>query len=142
MYRIVILEGIDCSGKTTVIENLRKRIGNDKPHPWFIDRGPHSSYVYEKVNGRDRGEELKTFIKKLKEDFYVTVMFLDVNPDIAYERMSKKKEENFEYPRDDLWKIRSYFIESFAAMPVDMHIIEADCSIEEIVENIYKKLYE
>ncbi len=141
MYKIVIFEGIDCSGKSTVIENLRKRIGSHKLHPWLIDRGPHSNYVYEKINGRDRLEELKPFLDKLNKDFDVMVMFLDVLPEVAYKRMNNKKDENFNYTIEDLWRISDYFIEAFKVMPVDLHIIEANCSIKKIVDNVYGRLY-
>ena len=139
MHSIVIIEGLDGSGKTTVIERLRQKIGSGQPHPWLIDRGPHSNYVYESLNGRSRPELVK-FFTDLSNCFDVLLIYLDVSPAVAYGRMQKKENENFKYSLPELQKIKRLLEDSFCTIPSCPIWIAADGSIDEVVGRVYDVL--
>jgi thymidylate kinase len=139
--KIIIVEGIDGSGKTFLIENFRKRLGSNVPHPLFFDRGFHSKYVYgHLLNKVDDPSDIMFSFEKLNSIFSVYVVYLDVNPETACNRMRNKKFENFIYTKEQLARIKDYYKIAFEVMPCNLIRIDANKSIDECVNDLMEKI--
>jgi thymidylate kinase len=138
---IVVLEGIDGSGKSSVIRELRNLYGDDKFHPLFLDRFVYSAFVYEKMR-RERDEFIDELIdthKKFVANFEVKVFYLSVAPSIAISRMQKKVDD-FTYTIEEYDKMIKLFDQAFKVFPGNINVIDANKDLEEVVREIWKKL--
>lgn len=138
---IIIIEGIDCSGKSSVIQELKKLYGSYRLHPLFFDRFIYSNYVYESLRGNIDSyihELLETF-KKFNETFNLKIFYIDVDAKVAFERM-KNKNDFFKYSCDEYNEMKKLFIKSFDIFCGDITIVNGNKSLDEVVSTIWKKL--
>ena len=136
--KIVIFEGIDGSGKTTIINELRKN--SELNHPLFIDRFIHSNYVYESLKGNlniDVLEDICRSIKKLN----TFVIYLNISPETAYSRI-RIKGMHEKYSVDLLRSHKILFEESFKRLNLNVITIDAEEPLEEIIEKLGSIVYE
>ena len=122
--KILVVEGIDCSGKTTLISEVRKRLGRGVSHPLIIDRFVYSNYVYEKMNGRDR-LELGRIVYKFFDNFPMVVVYIDIDVNLAHERM-RTKEDHFKYTIEELGMMKVLFEEAFSVLGGRIHRINME----------------
>ncbi len=130
--KIIIVEGVDGSGKSTVIRELRKKLAG-KYQPLFVDRFLHSNYVYETLKSTVNINDLKDTFNKLIQCLDVIVIYLDVSPEVAIKRISEKNEPcTIEY----IINCEILFEEAFKLLPINMHRINANNSLSEIVSQV------
>jgi len=125
VYKVLAVEGIDCSGKTTFIAELRRRLGLSRSHPLIIDRFVYSNYVFERMGGRDRTAVLQEALDKFIANFPLVTVYLDIPTDLAYERMQSKKDD-FKYTKEDLDDMKILFEEAFQTLGGVVHKINMD----------------
>lgn len=133
--QIVVLEGLDSSGKTTIIGEIKKRYG-DRLHPIFIDRFVYSSYVYNRLREKEYTRHLTDIFPKFIGNFDIHIFFIDVSPSLAFERAKNKKDE-YTYSVYELVEMREYFLDSFDIFQTDrLHIINGDRNLNKVVNEI------
>ena len=111
---IFIMEGVDCTGKTTLREALH-RATNFKY--LIIDRGPASNYVYNKLFERrcSSNHRLDNAFKDMKE-FNPIYIYCHCNNEIILKRMKVKHEMLF--LQKSINKAMQYFAEYFCKTPI------------------------
>lgn len=126
----VFIEGIDCSGKTTLATNLKSKFCK-KLFPLLFDRGVHSFYVFNSFHQNNNLSKIRDTYLSLVSHFPCYVVYLDINPDIAFQRM-KSKLDFFKYSPDELKRLKYLFEESFKVLPFD-NFLRLDAELHEDV---------
>lgn len=131
---LIVFEGIDKSGKTTLISEFNK--SNDFEYV-VLDRFIISSMVYDIVFKRGKYDELYNFFQILSEHLRIVVVYCYAKPDEIRYRMYKTRE----LLPDELLKINN--IEYlFRQTIIDLHrkcnfeTINLDTSENNIIECI------
>ena len=89
MIKGIIFEGVDGSGKTTLIKYLNKK----SDYAFFcVDRMGGSGYVYDGITGRrTRVKDIFKFEKKLAENFILVYCYAPKK--VLLERLREKKHD-------------------------------------------------
>lgn len=135
--KIIVFEGLDCSGKTTLLNAVKDSLIIDH-HPMFIDRFIHSSYVYESIKGTLNFYDLYEFYEKCINNFDISVVYIDTPIDVVKKRLEicRHKEISDELLR----RQKMLFNTSFTLFPINKLVLENVVSIDESVEMIYKEI--
>ena len=133
MYKIVAFEGLPASGKSTIINELRKAMSG-KGQPLFIDRFMYSAMIYDLFDGRDRLEEMREFYDYFKY-WGVYVIYLDVSPETSMKRMKERGPKWKKYDIDQLKKMQTLYTFYQNKFPMKiMQIVNAEHLIDVVVK--------
>ena len=133
--RMIIFEGIDGAGKTTLEDAYRKR---NQFHDYTIHRLMASKYVYAKLFGRSISvTELLMDEEKLKSEFDVKMVLITCNPKIAQIRKNLSKED---HDLIELTNAQGLFREYFM-MITTLPIVMVDTSKHKNVEQTLEECY-
>ena len=90
MLKLIIFEGIDKTGKTTLFKAYRKAT---KWQPLCWDRGPGSNIVYNRVYDReDKSKQLYKAEQFLEDNFIVYLVYCYTRVDLTERRIEKAGE--------------------------------------------------
>ena len=112
--KILIFEGISCSGKSTLQSSLREVEGSEIHKYLTIDRFIHSCYVFEKIKGATLYTSLDEMYTKLR-GLDISVVYVDIPAFTAYERLvarGRRAYNNQEFTVNQFELQRKYFEES------------------------------
>lgn len=138
-HRIVVFEGCDCSGKTTLRQAYDKKTNF---HSLVIDRMYVSSFIYNEV--RDRHADLK---KELENEFHRFInefnpLFVIRHPSLEIIKRRFTKRGDWLIKHEELEKI--YKLYSRFAEGMQFHenflILDDDREIDEHIDEIIKAL--
>jgi len=93
--KVLILEGISGSGKSSLQSALREIEGNSIHQYLTIDRFIHSCYVFEKLKGAPNTDELDRMYYTLKNNLDITIVYLCTPAYTAYERLRDRGDRTF-----------------------------------------------
>lgn len=133
--KIVIVEGIDKSGKTTLISELNKRL---KFSPIILDRFTTSSKVYNKAFSRNDLKYFEEVEKQLKENFEPLIILCIANKLDIQERLLSvgealpKQLRNIDY-------IQSLFIEEVKSFDNVLILNTSKLNLKECVDKVLEK---
>jgi len=129
MVRLIVLEGIDRAGKTS----LRLAITQACDYQVVtIDRMGISSRVYdaycERTGLAERAEQLRAMEEVLAREAGLAVIFVDTAPEVCYERALSacSMDEVPKWTLADLTAQRELFLEEFAATKAPMLTVKPD----------------
>ena len=134
--KIVVFEGEDGAGKTTIISELRKRIKCE--HPIFIDRFIHSNYVYETLKGNVNIKELELICNTVSK-LDIHVFYITIPVAIALKRLSLKPGHE-QFTEDLLYKQKNLFNEAFMRLPLPLTIIDGTRPLDEEINFIMEHI--
>ncbi|CAH1755650.1 16104_t:CDS:2 [Entrophospora sp. SA101] len=154
MSLLITLEGIDGSGKTTLINNLKKSAFDElvkkKIEPnlqankvMIIDRYIDSTFVYQGLAGGLGINVIQKIAKKtINLPFPDLTFILDIDPQQAQARLKKRQKETGEYSNWDKLdlkfhgQIRNYYLELKKFFPERIYLVDAEKSAEEILTEV------
>ena len=128
----VCIEGIDGSGKTTLIKNIREKlVERQLAHDVYIDRFVMSNRWYNVNQGitvnYDRLEN--SLVGK------AIYLYLDVDSEVACRRL-KEKQDHFSYSVLELSKMRDYYLRELAISKLPVLMIQQSYDVCEVIDKI------
>lgn len=135
---LVIFEGVDKSGKTTLNDKFNKE--TDFRYV-VLDRLTTSSKVYNNLFCRDRIDYYNKFEDSLKMTFNILVVLCECDTNLVIERLRKANETLPEQLKDIDKVKKSFYIEIERSFDNFM-IINTEEDINDCVERIIKRVKE
>lgn len=136
---LIIFEGVDKSGKTTLKDKFNKKTNFDYV---VLDRLTTSSKIYNNFFNRDRLEYYNRFERSILETFNVLVVLCECNTSLIEERL---KDANEILPKQlkDIDKVKKAFKEEVIKSFKNYVIIDtSERGTEECIEIIISKINE
>ena len=130
---LVIFEGVDKSGKTTLKDEFNKRTNFKYV---VLDRLTTSSKIYNEFFERDRLEYYENFEDVVRESFNVLVVLCECDTSLIVERLAKANEK---LPRqlENIDEVKKRFEEVLERSYENYTVIDTSkTSIKECVESI------
>ena len=132
--KIIIFEGIDKSGKTTLKEELNRQSNYQY---WVLDRSPISSIVYDEIFNRNNREYWFRLIQALYDTFDVKLIYCKTTPDIIKDRLEKANEK-VQGKLNDFTFVDKCFRNTIKLVTNKCCIVDTSNSIEESICQIMK----
>ena len=130
---LVILEGSDRSGKSTIYQALRRATNYQA---FVIDRFVGSNFAYDRVFDRENREpEYLQLEEKLSDIFDILVVFLHADDEILFSRESTDEE------RRDIISVKEPYriYKEQTSLPV-LSFNTGEETVEEIVEDLAERI--
>lgn len=133
---LIIFEGMDKSGKTTLLNELNKQTNFEHI---VLDRGVISSYVYNKIYGRAQRQKYDFFVDMIKDVPHV-IFFCIAGRMTIMQRLKDANETLDEYQEklgiNEIQKL--FFEESLNVMDkgLNINILHTDFDIKDILRVI------
>jgi thymidylate kinase len=139
LIKFLFIEGIDSSGKTTLRNNLIVKYKGFL-YPLMFDRSIYTYYVFNKMDGTHFDEAIQNTYEAMKDKFDITVLYLSIPPELAFER-AKQKQDHFKYTIEQLTQMDLLFHEALVKMPLPKTwILNAKFSPAEIAEEAWDSI--
>lgn len=136
---LIIFEGVDKSGKTTLKDKFNKKTNFDYV---VLDRLTTSSKIYNNFFNRDRLEYYNRFERSILESFNVLVVLCECDTNLILDRLVKANEILPEQLKD-IDKVKKAFKKEVIKSFSNYIIIDTSSrSTEECVEIIIRKINE
>lgn len=135
---LIIFEGVDKSGKTTLKDKFNKE--TDFRYV-VLDRLTTSSKVYNNLFCRDRIDYYNKFEDSLKRTFNVLVVLCECDTNLVIERL-KKANETLPEQLKDIDKVKKNFYIEIERSFDNFMIINTEEDINDCVERIIKRVKE
>lgn len=135
---LIIFEGVDKSGKTTLKDKFNKE--TDFGYV-VLDRLTTSSKVYNNLFCRDRIDYYNKFEDSLKMTFNVLVVLCECDTNLVIERL-RKANETLPEQLKDIDKVKKNFYIEIERSFDNFMIINTEEDIKECVEKIIKRVKE
>lgn len=132
---IVIFEGIDKSGKSTLLKKFNE-LTNYKY--WVLDRGFVSSLVYNELFNRENKEEYLKLAKKMCKEFDIHIVYCYASYFDIQERL-KNANETLPPELEDILDVSYTFEYYLRQLPCNkLYLNTSTESIDECVKSIYQ----
>lgn len=136
---LIVFEGVDKSGKTTLLNEFNKTTGFGYV---VLDRLTTSSKVYNELFQRDRLEYYNRFEEQVVTSFNTLVVLCESNDDVVRSRL-KKAGEVLPKQLEDIELVKKKFEEYVDASFANYVILDTSVlSVKECVERIVERVKE
>lgn len=135
---LIIFEGVDKSGKTTLKDLFNKKTNFSYV---VLDRLTTSSKIYNNFFERDRLEYYEQFERSVKRSFNVLVVLCECETETIIERL-KNANEFLPEKLKDIDKVKAAFREEVDNSFANYIVIDTSREINECVEELIKRVNE
>lgn len=136
---IVLVEGLDKSGKSTLIRELHKATRYEYP---IVDRFTGSTYAYGMLNYREIDySKIFEFENQLSSAFKVLLVYVTCNKEVLAKRFEEHKETDIEL--SDIEELSGMYEVYLSKTPfTTLRIDTSKESVEKCVQTIVEKISE
>lgn len=135
---LIVFEGVDKSGKTTLKDKFNKRTNFNYV---VLDRLTTSSKIYNNFFGRNRIEYYEEFEKTVLKNFNLLVVLCECNTKIITKRLEKANEKLPEQLKD-IDKVKTAFVEEVEKSFTNYIVINTENQIDECIDVIIERIKE